>query len=152
MKQFVILLALAFGLLTPVAAQSTQAGGKKNQYTVTATSETYLTDATDNFKFNSWQKTGSGESLIIIDWEKGVIEFNDHGAAYEGPYFIASTGEPYKDAHGRISVKLGISEGYDDEGTYFIISVTEGDSVKEMKKGFLYQVFSEDVFGFEISK
>ncbi len=152
MKQIVILLALALGLLAPVAAKTTRAGDKIVQYTVTATSETYLTDTMDNIKFNSWQKSGSDESLIIIDWENGTIVFNDHGVIYEGPYYITSTGEPYKDARGRLSVKLGISEGFDDEGTFFIISVTEGDSVKEMTKGYLYQVFSEDVFGFEIRK
>lgn len=117
------------------------------KYSVTAISESYL-GATSDLDKGPWQKENS-TSYVAIDWEKKVIEVSD-----EGPYRIVSVGKEQNDDKNRPSVCVVVDEGYQDDEMQiqFIIVVTEGKSVKEMKKGYLFQVFGEDVFGFELSR
>lgn len=137
-------------------AYEISADSEKTQYGVVATSETYAGSNYD-FKFGSWQKADSSKSFVAIDWEKKSIELTDNGAMIEGPYSIASVSDEYRDGQGRPSVKIvvyDLTEGYADEemSVVFILTASEGDSVKNMTAGYLFQVFDQDVYGFELRR
>lgn len=94
---------------------------------------------------------------MTINWEKKVIEMLENGYAQEGPYLIVTLGKEYVDANNRPTLKLIASEGmadaFDDEmAVEFVIVATEGKSIKEMTKGYMYQIFFEDVFAYELKK
>lgn len=149
MKHYLII-SMALFFFTAAFANATGTKDEKQRFTVTATSDTYL-KADGTFEFKSWRQESSG-SFVTIDWEGKTIEFSENGQTYEGPYYILSIGEEYLDSDRRPSVKLSVYEGFEDEGTTFVITVTEGDSIKSMSKGFLIQMFEGDVFGFELSR
>lgn len=149
MNKYLIVSALLI-LLSTTAVSAAGVRDEKQRLTVTATSDTYL-KADGTFEFASWQQAPSG-SVVTIDWEGKTIEFSENGRAYEGPYYILSISEEYLDADQHPSVKLTVYEGMEDEGTIFIVTATEGDSVRSMEKGVLIQLFDGDVFGFKLGR
>lgn len=149
-KALLALFALCAALTTRASGINSSDGIVK--FSVKALSETYLGDLADLDK-GPWYEDKSS-STVIIDWDKKVIEMKENNVLIEGPYRIISIGEEYRDTKNRPSVVLMVDEGYGGEemATEFIIVVTEGKSVKEMEKGYLFQIFEPDVYGYDLFK
>lgn len=72
----------------------------------------------------------------------------------EGPFNIISVGKEYLNADKQPSVRLMVDEGYgfEDMVVEFVITATEGKDIKSMEKGYLYQIYDTDVFGYKLSR
>lgn len=155
MKKLFLILATALFVVASFAQGSATKQGP-SKFTVTSTGECGY-NANYDFKISNWQKSNTDKSTVTINWEKKMIEMLENGYTQEGPYFIVSVGEEYLDASNRPTLKLVAAEsiggGNDEEmAAEFVLVATEGKSIKEMTQGYLYQIFFEDVFAYELKR
>lgn len=148
-----ILTVLAICACAISFAGTNHSQAEKTKFVVTALGESYL-GSDNNPKIDSWQATNSTSSTVVIDWDKKVIEITENGQMMEGPFKILSVGKEYLNADKQPSVRLLVDEGYgfDDMAVEFVITATEGKDVKSMVKGYLYQIYDTDVFGYKLSR